>query len=254
VSANADGAPRFVRLRPANGGSTTVTADEALQGWRDERRGRDGVAINMVASVDGRIAVGGRSAPLGNPGDRALFHALRGRADAVLVSAGTVRGERYGPLVRDQGRRERRRAESLQEQPLAAIASRSLDLDPSLPLLADPASRVVILTPAAGDIAATAARVDYVRAVSLRAGLAELRERFDVDVIVCEGGPWLNGSLAAESLIDELFLTISPLLVGDLPDGGAVMRGGAPPSLLALELRMLLAADSGLYARYVAAG
>ena len=88
----------------------------------------------------------GRSAPLGGPADRALFHALRARTDAVLVGAGTVRDERYGPLIKSAPVREARRREGLEEQPLALIATSSLELDPALPLLDDPASRVVILT------------------------------------------------------------------------------------------------------------
>ena len=55
----------------------------------------------MIASVDGRIAIGGRSGPLGGPADRALFHGLRARADAVMAGAETIRVERYGPLIRD---------------------------------------------------------------------------------------------------------------------------------------------------------
>ena len=206
----------------------------------------------MIACVDGRIAVDGRSAPLGDRADRALFHALRARADAVMAGAGTVRTERYGPLIRDAGARERRRDEGLEDQPLAVIVTRTLDLDAGLPLLADPGSRVAILTSAAGDIAPAAARVDYIRAATLRAGLAELRERFGVEHVVCEGGPSLNGALATEGLIEELFLAVSPMLVGDVADGSAVVRGGAPPSPVHLELRMLLGSGSGLYGRYVA--
>ena len=55
----------------------------------------------------------GRSAPLGGPADRALFHALRARADAVMVGAGTVRDERYGPLIRDAESASARRREGL---------------------------------------------------------------------------------------------------------------------------------------------
>ena len=106
----------------------------------------------MIASVDGRISVAGRSAALGGPADRALFHALRARADAVVVAAGTVRSERYGPIIRDPDVRDRRERQGLRPQPLAVIVSRTLDLDPTLPLLADRSSHVVILTPATGDV------------------------------------------------------------------------------------------------------
>lgn len=244
-------APRFGGLIGAPSGP--LDADAALAGWRDQASG-SGVALNMIASVDGRIAVDGRSAPLGSPADRALFHALRARADAVMAGAGTIRSERYGPIIRDSAVIDRRRGEGLAPQPIAVIVSRSLDIDTTVPLLADPASHIVVLTPGNGEIAGAAARVDYVRSATLREGLATLRERYGVGPIVCEGGPTLNGTLADESLIDEIFLSLSPLLVGDVPGGRAIVVGGAPPAPAPLELRMLLEAGGHLFARYVAAG
>jgi riboflavin biosynthesis pyrimidine reductase len=243
--------PRFAGLIGTPPGS--LDAAQALAGWREQTRS-EGVALNMIASVDGRIAVGGRSAPLGSPADRALFHALRARADAVMAGAGTIRTERYRPIIRDGAVVEQRRREGLTSQPLAVIVSRSLEIDATVPLLADPASHIVVLTPSAGEIAAAAATVDYVRSATLREGLVALRERFGVGPIVCEGGPSLNGALAAESLIDEIFLALAPLLVGDVPGGRAVVTGGAPPAPERLELRMLLEASEHLFARYVAAG
>jgi riboflavin biosynthesis pyrimidine reductase len=243
--------PRFVNLISDRAPRTTVTADEALSDWRVA--GDDGlrVALNMIASVDGRIAVNGRSAALGGPADRALFHALRARADAVMAGAGTVRSERYGPIIRDRAVRERRVEQGLSPQPLAVIVSRRLDLDPTLPLLHDRESRVVIVTPTAGDLPYCRASVDYIRGASLRTALGELRENYGAHLILCEGGPSLNASLAVESLIDELFLAISPQLVGDAQGAGALLTGGAPAKPQQLELRMLLEHDSQLYARYV---
>jgi riboflavin biosynthesis pyrimidine reductase len=244
--------PRFARLLP--GASVELTADELLCGWGANADGEatEGVALNMIASVDGRIAIGGRSGPLGSRADRALFHALRARADAVMAGAGTVRCERYGPIIRDPHVRERRRGQGLAPQPLAVIVSRSLELDPTLPLLADPGSRVVVLTHGEGEISGCAAAIEYVRQPTLRASLAELRARWRVRTILCEGGPRLNGSLAAESLIDELFVARAPLLVGDVPRGGEMVFGGAPASPRALRLCMLLAHESQLFAHYLA--
>jgi riboflavin biosynthesis pyrimidine reductase len=252
VSAVAADAPRFRSLIPQRAVDQTLSADQALSGWRGQGGDELRVALNMIASVDGRIAVNGHSAALGGPADRALFHALRARADAVMVAAGTVRSERYGPIIRDRGRRELRVGQGLSEQPLAVIVSRGLELDPTLPLLADPDTRVVVLTPSTGDLPASAASVDYIRTATLRAGLTELQARWGVHVVLCEGGPALNAALAAESLIDELFLAISPLLVGDTAGGGALLTGDAPPEPLALELRMLLEHHSQLYAQYEA--
>jgi riboflavin biosynthesis pyrimidine reductase len=253
VSADETEAPRFLSLIPKTGvRATRVSADEALRHWRRENEEEQRLALNMIASVDGRIAVGGRSAPLGGPADRALFHALRARADAVVVAAGTVRTEHYGPLIRDLDVRDWRERQGLPAQPLAVIVSRTLELDPTLPLLADRSSHVVILTQASGDVPYCRAKVDYIRSATLAAGLAELAATYGAHLLLCEGGPTLNASLAAESLIDELFLSISPLLVGDTPGGGSILNGGAPRSPVALELRMLLEHHSQLYAHYTA--
>jgi riboflavin biosynthesis pyrimidine reductase len=252
VSSAETDAPGFLSLIPHSAAPRTVTAEEALGDWWSADEQDVCLALNMIASVDGRIAVEGRSAALGGPADRALFHALRARADAVIAAAGTVRAERYGPIIRDPDTRGQRSDRGLPEQPIAVIVTRRLDLDPTLALLADRASHVVILTPAAGDLPYCRARVDYIRSPGLRAGLAELHGTYGVDRMLCEGGPSLNASLAAESLIDELFLSISPQLVGDAPGAGSLLSGAAPHTPQPLELRMLLEHDSQLYARYVA--
>jgi riboflavin biosynthesis pyrimidine reductase len=161
-----------------------------------------------------------------------------------------VRVEGYGPIVRDPALRELRTARGEPPQPLGVIVSHTLKLDPELPLLADADSRVVLLTsdPRA-ELPPTSAAVSYVRADGLPAQLRELRERHDVRSIVCEGGPMLAGSLLADGLVDELFLSISPLLLGG-PEPLTIVTG--PPMASALELRSLLEHESHLYARYVA--
>lgn len=58
---------------------------------------RPGVRLNMIASLDGAATVDGLSGGLGGPADHRVFTALRELADVVLVAAGTVRAERYGP-------------------------------------------------------------------------------------------------------------------------------------------------------------
>ena len=250
---DAAAAPRLRRLLPPpRDADATLTAEQALAGWREQESGsRPRVALNMVASLDGRIAVNGRSAPLSSPADRALFHELRAQADAVMAGARTMRLERYGPIIPSAATRARRARQGLAEQPLAVIASRSLELDPQLPLLADPDSRVVILTSSSHEVPVCAAELDYVRAPTLRAGLAELAERHGVATLVCEGGPTLSGSLAAEGLIDELFLARAPLVVGDAPGGASLLRGHVLSEPQAFELRMLLECDGQLYGRYV---
>src|ERR1043165_7544267 len=82
------------QLFPVPGGSV-----EPLDVYRDLPvvDGRPAVRLNMIASVDGSTAVDGLSGGLGGPADRKVFAALRSLADVVLVAAGTVRAENYGP-------------------------------------------------------------------------------------------------------------------------------------------------------------
>jgi riboflavin biosynthesis pyrimidine reductase len=204
----------------------------------------------MVASVDGRVTIGGRSAPLSGSADRDLFHALRANADAVMAGASTMAIEGYGPIIRDGEMRSWRRERGLPEQPAAVIAAGS-SVDPGLPLLADPGSHVIVMGSFDGTLDGAGARIDYIRSGSLADGLRELRGRFGVGLVVCEGGPRLAGALAREHVLDELFLAISPQLVGGDP-GPTILaqKGEEDPRPVSLEL--LLAHGDELYAHYAA--
>jgi riboflavin biosynthesis pyrimidine reductase len=211
----------------------------------------------MACTADGRTTLKGRSGPIGNRADRELFHALRTTVDAVLVGAGTARAEGYRRLVRDEAHRQLRRERGLSEEPLACIVSASLALSPeSVPLLADPAARVVILTSSpAGELPAGAP--EYVRAahegkLDLQAALVELRARWGVRTVLCEGGPHLNGALLAAGAVDELFLTLAPKLGGG-SDPQASLRIVCGPELdppVELELRDALESEGCLLLRY----
>jgi riboflavin biosynthesis pyrimidine reductase len=213
--------------------------------------------LNMVSTADGRASIGGSSGAIGNTADRELFHALRTVVDAVLVGAGTARIERYRRLVREPAARALRRERGLEEEPLACIVSGRLALGEDIPLLEDPAARVVILTPSRASLPARAAPIEYVRTgndgqLDLSVALAQLSERFAVRTLLCEGGPHLNAQLLAAGLVDELFLSLAPKLAGD-DAGGEALRIVAgidlqPP----LELRLLgaLEHDSHLFLRY----
>jgi riboflavin biosynthesis pyrimidine reductase len=213
----------------------------------------------MVSTADGRASISGRSGPISGPADRELFHGLRTAVDGVMAGAGTVRAERYGRIVSEESRRRLRRERGLSDEPLACIVSGRLELPCDIPLLADPAARVVILTPSAASLQGVAAQVDYVRAGSdgrldLPAALAELRERFAVRTLLCEGGPHLNTQLLLSGLVDELFLSLAPRLAGGDPattDGALRILAGDefdPP--VGLELLSALESESQLFLRY----
>jgi len=218
---------------------------------------RPRLLLNMLATADGRAAVAGRSGAISGPADRALFHALRAPVDGVLVGAGTVRIERYGRIIPDPAVRELRRERGLPEEPLACIVSGRLALDGEIPLLREPSARVAVLTASAGSLPSSGAAVEYVRAgggeLDLPAALAELAARFSVQTLLCEGGPHLARELFAAGLVDELFLSVSPLLAGGDPAGGEALRiiaGAEFEQPLGLELLDVLCSDSYLFLRY----
>src|SRR5579872_2246244 len=105
------------------------------------------VVCNFVASLDGKSTAGGRAAPLSDPDDRWVFHLLRTQVDAVLVGTGTLRVERYGPLIKNEQLAQIRVDEGRPPQPLAVIVSRSGVLPLDIPLFGDPASRLAIYAP-----------------------------------------------------------------------------------------------------------
>ncbi len=121
------------------------------------------LVLNMVATLDGRVAIDGRSGPIGDEADRELFHALRTQADAVMVGAGTMRTERYGRIVRRPELREQRVEQGLEADPLAVVVSARLRLPADLPLLQDEHSTVCVLTASDDELPPTPAAVHYLR-------------------------------------------------------------------------------------------
>ena len=208
---------------------------------------------NFVESADGRAAFDGLSRELSDPGDREMFHGLREHVDAILVGTGTLRAERYGRLVRDPARRQRRAASGLHPEPLACIFSRSGDIPTDIPLFAEPAARVVVFTPAQIDLAGLAAQVEMVHLdpgeFTLTTMMRRLRSAYDVRSLLCEGGPTLFGALLGEDLVDELFLSLAPKLAGGGMAPG-ITRGPALAELRKLSLVWVVEHDSSLYLRY----
>jgi riboflavin biosynthesis pyrimidine reductase len=213
------------------------------------------VRANMVASADGAATWEGRSGGLGNEADRRLFLLLRGLADAVVVGAGTVRAEGYGPARPDpawEGLREGRPA-----TPALAIVSRSLDLDFEAPVFteAGPGAATLVLTTETADpdrLAAAREHAEVITAgrdgVDWRAAFARLAE-LGHRRLLCEGGPLVLAQVAAAGMLDELCLTVSPVLAsGSAP---RVLNGPSLPLAAPLRLAHVLEDDEGfLFLRY----
>ncbi len=190
--------------------------------------------VNFVSSADGAVTLDGASGGLGGPGDRRVFQLLRDLADVILVAAGTVRNEGYGYPRFPPERRARRLAAGRREWPTFAVVSRRLDLDLSSSLFTDPPVRTVVVTgpDSRADRRAELERCAEVLVVDdLRTAVAELHRR---GPILCEGGPSLFAALVGDGLVDELCLTLSPILAG--PGPGRIESGPQHPAVrLALD-------------------
>ena len=243
----------FRQLLPEPG---RVEVQDVLNGVRPAESAaadRPYVLVNFIATADGRSTFAGRSGALGDDGDRAMFHGLRERADAVMAGTHTLEMERYGRVLGREERRQRRLDAGRSAEPVACIVTRSGRLATDIPLFAEPEARVVVFTAGEVDLADARASVDVIKLdrgeLTLTTVLRRLRAEYAVELLLCEGGPTLFGALLEENLVDEMFLTVAPRLSG----------GGTSPSITSgpelMELRQLqlawaLERESFLYLRY----
>jgi riboflavin-specific deaminase-like protein len=199
------------------------------------------LVLNMVSSLDGRATIDWRTKGLSTELDRRLFHHLRTQADAVMVGAGTARTERYGRMAKSEELRDKREREGLARDPLAVVVSGRLDLPVDLPLLNEPEQRVVIATASDAVLPGVGDQVEYARVGDdLPLLMARLRAQYGIRSVLCEGGPTLNSFLLAAGLVDELFLTLNPKLVG----GAAALTIVAGRELVEpAELSLMAVAD-----------
>ena len=229
--------------------------------------GRPWVRANMVTSADGAASLDGRSGGLSGSADRVVFSVLRSLADVILVGAGTARIERYRPVRPEETWPSLRAGRPT--PPIAVLSSRMAGLEPDGPLLATGPgqARTIVLTSEAappGLRSAAARNADVIVAgpdlVRPTAIIEALAERGYLRVLT-EGGPRLLGQIVAAGLLDELCLTVSPVLAGGrapriltVPPGGTRADGAGPPGQ-AGPTGMLLAhvlEDSGhLLCRYL---
>jgi riboflavin biosynthesis pyrimidine reductase len=181
---------------------------------------------------------------------------LRTRVDAVMIGAGTMRAERYGRVIGDAAKRERRVEEGLSEDPLMVLVSGRLDLPWDAPLFTEGHGEILIATSSSEEPPATQTPVQVVRhpdGVDLTRLMAVLRAEHGVRALLCEGGPRLHGQLIDGGLVDELFVTHASKLAGGVGPG---LVSELAESERDLELGWLLVEDTAgeLFARYLMPG
>jgi riboflavin-specific deaminase-like protein len=238
------------RLAPDPGETTVERQLDSYRPWEQAHEQRPFVATNFAVTVDGRATIGGKSGAIGSDSDTEMLAGLRGRFDAVMIGAGTMRVERYGDIASKPETRERRARLGVQPDPLMVLVSGRLDLPWDAPLFGD-AGRVLIFTASETEPPETAASVEIVRheeRVDLVAALHQLRQEHDVRALLSEGGPHLHSQLWAAGVVDELFLTTAPRMTGG--DAPRILEGRPLPGTTELELAWLLEQDGELFARY----
>ncbi|KQQ01444.1 MULTISPECIES: pyrimidine reductase family protein [unclassified Rathayibacter] len=230
--------------------------DDALLALYSEGAAERWLRVNFVSSVDGAVTHDGVSGALGGDADLRVFDLLRRLADVVLVAAGTVRTEGYGPMVLSEEAASARTAAGLPPHPVFAIVSGSLDLDAGSRLFTEAPVRPVVVTTGRSssrrraELAEVADVLvcgeDSLDAPRMRDALAER----GLARIHCEGGPSLLGALLADDVVDELDLTLSPTL--EAGDAGRIARG-ALPAAREQRLAHVLASGDTLLLRYLRA-
>jgi riboflavin biosynthesis pyrimidine reductase len=225
-----------------------------VYGDAPQANGRPGVRLNMIASVDGATSVDGLSGALGGPADHRVFFAMRAVTDIVLVAAGTVRAEGYGPAELPLETRHTRQRRGQTTVPAIAVVSRTCNLDWQSPFFSAPTVRPLVVTVAGApsDQRARATEVaDVVIAgetdVDLRRALGAIAER-GARSVLAEGGPSLNAQLAGAGLLDELCVTLSPSVVGG--NAKRIVTGPALDPRSPLYLRSVCEEDGYLFLRY----
>jgi riboflavin biosynthesis pyrimidine reductase len=243
------------RLWPTTDPQSVDDQLEESYGYPDDL-GRPWLRANFVTSLDGAVTVQGRSRGLSAPPDVHVLGLIRDLSDVILVGVGTAIVEGYHGVRRSEIRSERRRRRGLSEIPPIAVVTGHCSLSPDSPLLTDTLVPPIVFTspaaPADRRDALTSAGADVVvtgeEKVDLHAVLAALDER-GLRRIGCEGGPTLFGHLVAEDLVDELCLTISPLLTSGDADRIAIGPRVDLPRRMRL-LSAMQADDSMLLLRY----
>ena len=237
------------RLLPLPAGET-----DAAEAYAHPAEEGPHLRVNMVSSIDGSATLAGRVGTLTGPADQRLLLLLRALADVLVVGAGTLRAEGYGPLNVDPALAELRAEAGQSPAPRLVVPTRSLSLDLGGPAFAEALEPPLVFTTAqAPEERVRAARavaevvvlgdtsVDLPACVEHLAGLGATR-------ILCEGGPSLLAELLGDDLVDELCLAIAPVVTCGRESRITAGRPLAAPK--AMQLAQVAEKEEFLFLRY----
>jgi riboflavin biosynthesis pyrimidine reductase len=229
----------------------TVSPDDAYGQLDLQSRAGDDrpyLIVNMVSTVDGQARIDNDTSELGNETDMKLFVKLREQVDCVIAGTRTVGIEQYKGPASQQETRERRQRRGLRPRPLFATATRSGKLPINSPVFQDPDIEIVVFSEAELATESARAQIIQVKTTDPREMLAALRSQFDIRTVLLEGGPHINTPFFANELVDELFLTLAPLLTG--AEGPFSIIAGSLPRRQELHLISALLDEEHLFLRY----
>jgi riboflavin biosynthesis pyrimidine reductase len=207
---------------------------------------------NFVTSLDGSIqGPDGRSGSINTASDQHIFAIHRALADAVLVAAGTARNEGYRAVDLAPWQQAIRQAEGLAPLPTLVVVSASGHLNPIMaqPVVGTGGPVVVATTEGKPTGALDSLRSAGIEVLELGTGTVDLPRLVDelagrgLPRLLCEGGPHLHRDLLASGLVDELSLTLAPVVVGGA--GARTTSGGPLPAPVGFELQFSLLGDDG---------
>jgi riboflavin biosynthesis pyrimidine reductase len=227
-----------------------LSDDELLDRYTADVPDGPWLRVNFVATLDGSASASGRTASLGGDDDLRVFDLLRRVADVVLVAAGTVRDEEYGPMVLHDEDVAWRRAHGMPDHPVFAIVTNSASVDAGSRVFTEAPVRPIVLTSGSGAASssgqALASVADVVDCGSDAVDVGAVRDALaarGLDRIHCEGGPSFLGALVAADAVDELTLTIDATLEGG---EGPRIATGSSPELRRMRPAHVLLGDGGV--------
>lgn len=216
------------------------------------------VRANMISSLDGGATDDGSSGGLAGPGDRAVFTRMRQEADVILVGASTVRIENYSGAQMSVAQRRARQSRGQAEVPPIAVVTHRADFEHDAKLFTRTEVPPLILT-ARETVADARHRFGELAEVVDASGAQP--DRVDPDAVLdalnsrelrrvlTEGGPSLLDMFVERDLLDELCVTIAPVLVGG--NARRIVAGQGEAHTRMRRSHVLSDGEGYLYTRYV---
>ena len=228
--------------------------DEIYRSERQRSGNRPWLMVNMISTIDGVTEIDGVSGPLGSAGDKDVFGVIRTLPDIILVGSKTATAEGYNPPSTSVSTKARRLTSGAWPVARIAVVSARLDFDLTLPMFTRQAQRPLVLTTINADpdkLERVNQCADLVQCgvdtVDLGEALIQMGD-LGATTVLSEGGPTLNGLLLEAELVDEVFISLAPLMGGGIATG--IAKAVESPGVQELKLRHILTEDEYLFLRY----